>query len=69
MKRMRKLGIESGVANAVDTVVVDKAMTAAEAYRRLADFVTDGLSTHGIASSATARDLEYAKTLWPLDTK
>jgi hypothetical protein len=56
---------KSGVRNAVDTVVVDKAMTAAEAYRQLAGFVSDGLSTHGCSDLVAPEELQFARSLWP----
>lgn len=62
----RYCAIEIGIANAVDTVVLDKAMRAAEAYQRLDDFVSDALSAHGFPDRLTDEDLGYAKGIWPL---
>jgi hypothetical protein len=62
----RQNAILSGVNNAVDTVIVDKAMTADEAYRMLDSFVQDGMNSHGLDDVLTAKDRKYARDLWPL---
>ena len=62
----RNNAIESGVHNAVDTVVVDKAMATGKAYENLSSFVQDGLSCYGLDDEVSGADLEYAKSCWPL---
>ena len=66
MKTKRREGIEIGVRNAVDTVVVDKEMTRDEAYSMLKDFVSDGLSCAGLSDRTTSTDMKYARAMWPL---
>lgn len=57
--------ILSGVNNAVDTVVTDKAMTPEEAYRMLDAFVSDALNGYGLDDMLTEKDRKYARQLWP----
>jgi len=67
----REEAIETGVRNATDTVVVDKAMTAEKAFENLSAFVSDGLHCHGLDDQVSRADLEYAKLYWslPRDTE
>jgi len=62
----RHAAIESGVQNAVDTVVLDKAMGRDEAYARLEDFASDGLSCYGLDDSLTPAELAYAQSCFPI---
>jgi len=62
----RRDAIHSGVANAVDTVFVDKAMTRDEAYASLKQFVSDGLSCYGLDDIVTDADMQIAKSMWPI---
>ena len=66
MKATRHAAIESGVQNAVDTVVLDKAMGRDEAYARLEDFASDGLSCYGLDDSLTPAELAYAQSCFPI---
>jgi len=66
LTQQRREAIESGVSNAVDTVVVDKAMTRDEAFGLLEGFVADGLNCHGLSDTVTDTDLSYAKRMFPI---
>jgi hypothetical protein len=62
----RREAIESGVANAVDTVIVDKAMLADQAYEWLENFAGDALAGWGHDDRLRPAELSYARSLWPL---
>ena len=62
----RRNAIEDGVRNAVETVVVDKALSRDQAFRMLSEFVSDGLACAGLCDKVTAADLEYAKSYFPI---
>lgn len=67
MNAKRKQAIDSGVANAIDTVCIDKEMTAEQAFAQLESVVADGLSCYGLSDIVTAEESAYAKTCWPLN--
>lgn len=62
----RRLGIESGVNNAVDTVFIDKEMSLQSVKEQLESFVSDGLNCHGLNDIVTKRDMRYAREIFPL---
>lgn len=66
MPETRKQAIMSGVSNAVDTVIVDRAMTRDEAYRLLKDFISDSLTSAGLSDDISAADMNYARMLFPI---
>jgi hypothetical protein len=63
----RQAAITSGVENAVDTVVIDRAMSAKVAYEQLGEFVQSALSQAKLTDIVTQKDMSFAKNLWPLD--
>jgi len=68
MRMDRLAAIHCGVADAVDTVT-DKAMTAAEAYAKLADFISITLALAGLDDTVTAEDMQRARDIWPLENE
>ena len=66
MDARRQEAIESGVRNAVDTVLLDKSMTRDQAYAQLADFVSDGLSAAGLDDRVSAEEIEFARRMFPI---
>lgn len=64
MKRCE--AIASGVRNAVDTVVIDREMSSASAFRSLKGFIQDSLSSAKLSDTVTTTDLATARQLWPL---
>lgn len=66
MTAARKRAIESGVRNAVDTVVIDKAMSRDEAFRQLEGFISDGLSSAGERDKVSPEELAFARNIFPI---
>lgn len=65
-REARLEAIRSGVNNAVETVVVDKAMTAKEAWESLESFASDGLCAYGFDDRMSKEEIEFAKSCYPL---
>lgn len=65
-RAQRQDAIERGISNAVDTVFIDKAMTAEQAFENLKSFIQDTLSSDGLDDTVTDVDMKFAKSRFPL---